>query len=144
MMKYILVYLISMFKFVGGPALGAAYDLNMIGTATMTILGMMTSVIIISFFGIKLRAWINKKYRYKRKVFTKRNRRLIKIWKGYGEFGLSFFTPVLLSPVIGTLLITTLGGKRKKVITYMLISAVFWAFIFASLSDLLFDILFTL
>lgn len=144
LMKYIIVYLISMFKFVGGPAFGAAYDLNMIGTAAMTISGMMTSVTVISFFGIKLRAWIQKKYKYKGKVFSKHNRRIIKIWKGYGEFGVSFFTPVFLSPIIGTLLVTTLGGKRKRVITYMLISAIFWAFIFASLSDLLFDIFFRL
>lgn len=143
-MKYIIVYLISMFKFLGGPAFGSAYDLNIIGTAAMTILGMMTSVTIISFYGRKFRMWIQSKYKFKRKIFTKRNRRIIKIWRGYGEFGVAFFTPILFSPVIGTLLITTLGGKRKRVLIYMLISAIFWAFIFASLSDLLFDLLFRL
>ena len=144
LMKYIIVYLISMFKFIGGPAFGSAYDLNLAGTATMSVLGMMTSVTIISFFGLKLRTWIQKKYSFKRKVFTRRNRRIVKIWRGYGEFGVSFFTPILFSPVIGTLLVVTLGGKRKRVFTYMLISAVFWAFIVTSLSDLLFDILFRL
>ena len=144
LMKYLLVYLISMFKFVGGPAFGAAYDLNLAGTATMTILGMMTTVIIISFFGIRLRVWIQKKYKYQRKIFTKRNRRIVKIWRAYGEFGVSFFTPILFSPVIGTMIVTILGGKRKRVIGYMLISAVFWALVVASLSDLLFDILFRL
>lgn len=143
-MKYIIVYLISMFKFLGGPAFGSAYDLNMLGTAVMSILGMMTSVTIISFYGAKFRAWIQKKYKFKRKVFTRRNRRIIKIWRGYGEFGVAFFTPILFSPIIGTLLVTTLGGKRKRVMTYMLISAVFWAFILASLSDLVFDLLFRL
>jgi len=143
-MKYIIVYLISMFKFIGGPAFGAAYDLNIFITSSMTILGMMTSVITISFFGIRLRTWIQKKYRYKKKTFTKRNRRLVKIWRGYGEFGVSFFTPIFFSPVIGTLLITALGGKRKRVITYMLISAIFWAFAIASLSDFLIDVLFRL
>ena len=144
LMKYIIVYLISMFKFIGGPAFGAAYDLNIIGTATMSIFGMMTSVTIISFFGLKLRTWIKKKYNFKRKLFTKRNRRIIKIWRRYGEFGVSFFTPIIFSPVIGTLLVTTLGGKRKRIFTYMLISAIFWAFIIASLSDLLLDVLFRL
>ena len=143
-MKYIIVYLISMFKFIGGPVFGAAYDLNIIGTATMSIFGMMTSVTIISFFGLKLRTWIKKKYNFKQKLFTKRNRRIIKIWRRYGEFGVSFFTPIIFSPVIGTLLVTTLGGKRKRIITYMLISAIFWAFIIASLSDLLLDVLFRL
>ncbi len=136
-MKYIIVYLISMFKFVGGPAFGAAYDLSLVGIAFMTTLGMMTSVLVISFFGIKLRAWVNKKYKQKRKVFTRQNRRVVRIWRNYGEFGISFFTPVLFSPVIGTLLIIALGGRRKKVIGYMLISALFWAFTFSLLSDAL-------
>ena len=142
--KYIIVYLISMFKFIGGPTFGSAYDLNLVGVAAMTILGMMTSVTIISFFGIKLRAWIQKNNKSKGKVFTRRNRRIIKIWRGYGEFGVSFFTPIFFSPIIGTLLVTALGGKRKRVIVYMMISAIFWAFIVVSLSDLLFDILFRL
>ena len=144
LMKYIIVYLISMFKFIGGPAFGAAYDLNVFVTAIMTIFGMMTSVIVISTFGIKLRTWIQQKYNFKRKVFTRRNRRIVKIWRGYGEFGVSFFTPIFFSPVIGTLLVTALGGKRRKVIAYMLISAIFWAFAIASLSDILLDALFRL
>jgi hypothetical protein len=146
LIKYILVFLISMFKFIGGPAFGAAYDLNLIGIVIMTVLGMMTTVIIISFFGIKLRDWIQKKYKYKRKrkTFTKSNRRIVKIWRGYGEFGVSFFTPILFSPIVGTLLVTALGGKRNRVITYMLISAIFLAFALTSLSDVLLDVLFRL
>jgi hypothetical protein len=144
LMKYIIVYLISMFKFIGGPAFGAAYDLNLIGIVIMTVLGMMTTVVVISFFGMRLRNWIQKKYSYKRKKFTKRNRRIVKIWRGYGEFGVSFFTPVLFSPIIGTLLVTALGGKRNRVFTFMLISAIFWAFALASLSDVLLDVLFRL
>ncbi len=146
LIKYIIVFLISMFKFIGGPAFGTAYDLNLIGIVIMSVLGMMTTVIIISFFGMKLRDWIQKKYNYKRKrkTFSKRNRRIVKIWRGYGEFGVSFFTPILFSPIIGTLLVTTLGGKRNRVITYMLISAIFWAFALTSLSDVLLDVLFRL
>ncbi len=144
LMKYIIVYLISMFKFIGGPAFGAAYDLNLIGIVAMTVLGMMTTVIVISFFGIRLRTWMQKKYKYKKRTFSKRNRQIVKIWRGYGEFGVSFFTPVLFSPIIGTLLVTALGGKRNRVIIYMLISAIFWAFALASLSDVLLDVLFRL
>ena len=144
LMKYIIVYLISMFKFIGGPAFGAAYDLNLIGIVIMTVLGMMTTVVIISFFGIRLRNRMQKKFRPNKRTFSRRNRRIVKIWRGYGEFGVSFFTPVLFSPIIGTLLVTALGGKRNKVLTYMLISAIFWAFTLASLSDLLLDVLFRL
>ncbi len=146
LMKYLLVYLISMFKFIGGPAVGAAFSLNNWATASMTVLGMMTSVFIISFFGLRLRVWIMKKFRNKpdKKIFTRRNRRIVKIWRGYGEFGVSFFTPVLFSPIVGTLIVVTLGGKRKRVYTYMLISAIFWALTLSSFSDFLLDLLFGL
>jgi hypothetical protein len=138
--KYLTVYLISMFKFIGGPAMGAAYGMTFIEKSLISVLGMMTSVIIISFFGVRLRKWIQKKYNFKRKRFTKRNRRIVHIWRNYGVLGVSFFTPVLFSPVIGTLLVTTLGGKRRKVIGYMLVSAVFWALTISSLSELILDI----
>jgi hypothetical protein len=141
-LKYVAVFLVSMFKFVGGPAFGAAYDLNFVGVVSMTVLGLMTSVLVISFFGIRLRAWLQGKMHTKRKKFTKRNRRIVKIWRSYGEFGVAFFTPVLFSPIIGTLLVTTLGGKRKRVIAYMLISSIFWAIALVSLSDVLLDLLF--
>lgn len=144
LMKYIIVYLISMFKFIGGPAFGAAYDLNLAGIVFMSVLGMMTTVVIISFFGIRLRNWMQKQFRHDKKTFTRRNRRIVRIWRGYGEFGVSFFTPVLFSPIVGTLIVTALGGKRNKVFMYMLISAIFWAITLTSLSDLLLDILFRL
>jgi hypothetical protein len=141
LIKYITVYVISMFKFIGGPALGAAYGLSFVETFVITVLGMMTTVFIISFFGIRLRSWIQKKYKIKKKRFTKRNRRIVYLWRNYGEFGVSFFTPVIFSPVIGTLLVTTLGGRRKKVITYMLISAIFWALTISSFSTIFLNIL---
>ncbi len=144
LMKYIIVFLISMFKFVGGPAFGAAYQLNLFGIVLMTVLGMMTTVLVISFFGIRLRHWYQKKFRTRKKTFSKQNRRIVRIWRGYGEFGVAFFTPILFSPVIGTLIVTVLGGKRKRVFTFMLISAIFWAFTLASVSDLLLDLLFRL
>ncbi len=137
MIKYLSVYFLSMFKFIAGPALGAVYGFSFIEKFLITVLGMMTSVIVMSFLGKKLRAWTQRKFRRKtkKKRFTKRNRRIVYLWRHYGEFGVSFFTPLIFSPVIGTLLVMVLGGKRKKVIFYMFISAVFWALTITSLSE---------
>lgn len=135
LIKYITVYVISMFKFIGGPALAAAYGMSFVETFVITVLGMMTTVFVISFFGIRLRIWIQKRFNFKHRLFTKRNRRIVYLWRKYGEFGVSFFTPVVFSPVIGTLLVTSLGGRRKKVIAYMLISAIFWSLAISSFSS---------
>ena len=126
---FLWVFVSSMFKFVAGPVFGAVNGMTFFETVITTTLGMMTTVMIITYFGKYLRQLWNNIFgggKEKKKVFTKRNRRFITIWRKYGEFGISFLTPIIFSPVIGTLVITTLGGKPKKILSYMLISAAFW------------------
>jgi len=136
LIKYLSVFFLSMFKFVAGPALGAVYGFSFLEKTVITVLGMMTSVIIVSLIGKRIRTWMQKKHKKRsKKRFTKRNRRIVHLWRHYGEFGVSFFTPLIFSPVIGTLLVMILGGKRKKVIVYMFVSALFWALAISSLSE---------
>jgi hypothetical protein len=125
--KYLTVYLISMLKFIGGPSLGAAVGLSFLETVAATVLGMMTTVVIISFFGRGLRTWLNNTFNRDQKVFSRRNRRFVTFWKKYGLFGVSFLTPVLFSPILGTLLVNAFGGSRSKILGYMLVSAIFWS-----------------
>jgi hypothetical protein len=135
--KYISVYLISMLKFVGGPSMGAAIGLTFFETFVLTVLGMMSTVSIVSFFGPVFRKWITSKFNKKKKVFTKRNRRLVIIWRKYGIFGVSFLTPVILSPLLGSLLVYAFGGSKKKILGYMLISAIFWSLAFSKFFHLI-------
>jgi uncharacterized membrane protein len=124
-----------MLKFVGGPTVGTAFGLTFLETILMTILGMMTTVITLSIFGQRFRDWIDRIFRRNRKLFTRRNRRFVTFWRKYGLFGVSFLTPVVFSPVVGTLLVNAFGGPKKKIIGYMLLSAVFWSFILTFFSD---------
>ncbi|MEM0909474.1 MAG: hypothetical protein AAGJ37_00780 [Pseudomonadota bacterium] len=128
------VFLISMVKFLGGPALGPPLGLHLIETAIMTTLGMMTTVIAISSFGPRFRAFLSRFFKRKKKLFTKGNRRFVVFWRKYGIFGISFLTPVLFSPVFGALLVNTVGGSTHKIYTYMLLSAVFWSVLLAGFS----------
>lgn len=127
--KYLPVYFFSLFKFIAGPTLGIASGLSMVETAVLTILGMMTSVVLLTLAGERLRSWILRKFKVSDKKFTKGNRRFVVIWRKYGVFGVSFLTPVIFTPIGGTLLVTAVGGSRYKILTYMLISAVFWSFV---------------
>lgn len=126
--SYLIIYVTSMFKFIAGPVIAAAQGFNFYETVIPTILGMMTTVIFIAFLGPRLRKWWYSLFgKSKRKVFTRRNRRFVYLWRKYGEFGISFLTPVVFSPIIGTLVVVTLGGKKRKIISFMLFSASFWA-----------------
>ena len=125
--KYISVYLISMLKFVGGPSIGAAVGLSFFETFLLTVLGMMTTVSIISFVSPGLRKWISAKLKRDQKVFSKRNRKFVIIWRKYGILGISFLTPLILSPILGSLLVNAFGGSKRKIFGYMLASAIFWS-----------------
>ena len=132
---YFSVYLTSMFKFLVGPPLGVALGLAAHEAALLTVLGMMTTVSIISLLGASFRRQLNGFFGRNRKVFTKRNRRLVKWWNKYGLAGVSFLTPVLLSPVIGALVVNALGGAKQKILLYMAVSAVFWALVITYMAD---------
>ncbi len=124
--KYVTVYLTSMLKFIAGPAIGAAIGLSFIETFILTVMGMMTTVVIVSFFGAKMKTWCQSRFGKKKKLFTKKNRRFVYIWRNYGILGVSFLTPLIFSPPIGALLITSVDDSRKKMFIYMFASAVFW------------------
>lgn len=124
--KYLTVYATSMLKFIAGPTIGAAIGLSVLETFVLTVMGMMTTVIIVSYFGKKIRTWYLRKFRKKKRLFTKRNRRFVYIWRNYGIFGVSFLTPLIFSPPIGALLITSVDNSRRKMFLYMFGSAVFW------------------
>ena len=127
---YVSVYLTSTVKFVLGPSVGImGYHLSLIETAIFTILGMMTTVLVVSLIGEPLRKWVaeGRKKRGK-KLFTKRNRLIVKVWNRYGMFGVAFLTPVLLSPVAGAIIAVSFGGSRLRMLKWMFASAVFWAF----------------
>lgn len=67
-----------------------------------------------------------------KKIFTKRNRRIVKIWKKFGLAGIAFITPCIISIPVGTIIANALESKRKKVFVYMFISVVFWSFVIHS------------
>ncbi|TDN37738.1 hypothetical protein E4631_02455 [Hymenobacter sp. UV11] len=126
-MKLATVFLLSTVKFLGGPLLGNSMGLGFWPTLGLTVAGMMTSVFIISGVG---RAWVRHRQQQRRlrrvPVFSKRSRNIIKVFKRFGMGGIAFLTPVLLSPIGGTVVATLLGVPRQRIMLHMLWSAVLW------------------
>ena len=126
--KYAAVYLASMFKFVVGPTTGIFSGLTIPETALLTILGMMTSVVMVAFGGAAAREWWFGVFRHDRKLFSPRNRKIVRFWAKFGLKGLSFLTPVVFSPIVGTLLAVSFGETRARIVRFMFVSSVFWGF----------------
>lgn len=125
--KYLSVMIASMIKFIGGPLSGVALGLAWLETAICTTLGMMISVVVVTYAGTALLAlW--QRYRLgPPKRFTRRTRLAIRIWQRSGLAGIALLTPLILTPIGGTVLAVSFGVKRGQILLYMLISAAFWA-----------------
>lgn len=127
--KYGTVFLVSMFKFVIGPTTGIFAGLSIVETALISALGMSTSVVIFSYGGVAARDWWFTTFRHDRKLFSPRNRKVVKFWIRYGIKGLAFLTPVVFSPIVGTLLAISFGESKTRIFRFMALSALIWGFI---------------
>jgi uncharacterized membrane protein len=125
--KWASVFLLSTVKFLGGPLAGSSMGLGFWQTMGLTVAGMMTSVFIFSGIG---RAWVRHRQQQRRlrraPVFSKRSRNIIKVFRKFGMGGIAFLTPVLLSPIGGTVIATLLGVPRPRILLHMFWSAVLW------------------
>ncbi len=122
-----------MIKFIGGPLSGTAFGLTWVETCIFTVLGMMTSVLIFSLLGAEVRSRLFNRRKKKRRLFTTRNRRIVRIWRRYGLTGVAFLTPLIFSPILGTIVASSFGEPWKRIFVYMFVSAVFWGVVFSLL-----------
>lgn len=72
----------------------------------------------------------------KKRIFTPRSRRLVRIWQRYGLVGLAALTPILFSIPLGTFVMARLESNRKKILLYMFISIVCWSLLLTLLFEL--------
>lgn len=116
--KAIPLYLLSALKVAFGLFGGYAAGLKMVTTMIVVFAGMMTSVTIITFFGSLLQKGFLKNWFAKREEKARNSK-----WKKYGLVGIAILTPLLLTPIGGSLLAIVGGYPRSRIMLYMLISA---------------------
>ena len=131
-LKAATVYFSSMLKFIFGPLGGYAAGFPLLATILITVAGMMTVVILFTYFGTWIKARLIDKFFSKSKRFSSRNRKFVTIWKRYGLIGVAALTPVILTPIGGTVLAVSSGSPKERIIFYMLVSASFWAIVLST------------
>ena len=129
-LKAIPVVLASAIKFIFGPLQGYALKLHPITTLISTVLGMMISVVAFTYFGDWLKNRFFKNYFNPPKNPSNARRRFLIMLRKYGLGGIAFFTPVILTPIGGTLLALGLNKPKAKVLLFMLMSGIAWGIIF--------------
>lgn len=127
-LKAVPIFFLAMLKVIFGPTLGYAARLHIITTILVTFSGMMASVLLFTFFGTWLREKILHRFEKKnQKKFTPKKRKIVTLWKKYGLTGVAVLTPLLLTPIGGTIVAVSFGSPKRKIILYMLISAAIFA-----------------
>jgi len=129
------IYFLSMFKFIAGPLLGNAAGYSLWKIVLVTVSGMMTSVFIFTLLGIQFKRILALNTKKKSPIFSKKNRAIVRLWAKYGEIGIAFVTPILLTPIGGTLILVSFGTKKRKIYFHMLWSALLWSTVFGLTID---------
>lgn len=125
--KYITVFVLGMFKFLLAPAFGAMTNLEVLPTALLSVAGMMSTVVALTFSGEQFRNYLLRRFFKNRKLFSKRNRQIVRIWRKWGIKGVALLTPIFFSPTIGTMIAVSFGEKKERIVFFMFVFAVFWA-----------------
>jgi uncharacterized membrane protein len=127
-LKALTVFLWSMVKFFFGPIGGKSAGLHIVTTMIVTVAGMMTVVVMFTYFGEFIRKRILDRL-FKKKLENKTPKKKSNFLTKYGLAGAALLTPILLSPIGGTLIAVGLSTNREKIILYMFISACVWSVI---------------
>lgn len=137
LLKYITVIGWTMVKFIFGPVFSAMFDIPFFHAVLLTITGMMLAVLLFTFAGTEIRKWWQARFSKNKKIFTARKRNMVKVWRKYGIWGVAALTPLIFTPIGGTMIAVSFGEKKSKILLAMLISGIFWAFVFCGLTVVL-------
>ncbi len=127
--KYLAVVGGAMVKFILGPTTGFLQGLAVWETFGCTVVGMMLSVSIVLGLGTPMRNFLIETFGKDQKRFTPRKRMIVRVWKKYGLAGIAFLTPLILTPIGGSLITVSIGEKTKRILLFMLLSACLWGFV---------------
>jgi uncharacterized membrane protein len=128
-LKFLGIYVACLFKFISGPVLGAAAGFSLMEIVLVSVGGMMTTVVSLTYVGDWFKSYWNLKISPNKKRFSPRSRKIVRVWRKFGPIGVAVFTPIFLTPIGGTIVMNAFNVDKKIIILYMSISAFFWALV---------------
>ncbi|MEI6747637.1 MAG: hypothetical protein ACOYMF_10380 [Bacteroidales bacterium] len=158
-LKYLLILAISSVKFIFAPPLSFGFGFTFLQTWFVTTMGGIAGVVFffylskgiialyfryfanhLSSFYTKLRTivWNRSPFQsHHKKVFTFRNKSLVKIRQRYGLTGIIILTPILLSIPLGTFLAIKYYSRQKNLLGYLSLSVIVWSLLISSAISIL-------
>jgi ABC-type antimicrobial peptide transport system permease subunit len=141
LLQVIFILILSATKFLTAPITSLNIGFNYIQTLIITTIGGIFGVLVfyylsngLAFIFYKIAAKLNgvKKPKEK-KVFTWKNKMIVKTVRQYGLLGVALLTPVILSIPLGTFIAARYFHNQAQVLKYLSASVIFWSVIISSL-----------
>lgn len=133
--QYLLVVVVTAFKFVPGAVMTTGFGHNFIEKVLLTSIGGSLGVVVFTYTGDGIRAWIRSRLRRKpaKEAATRPEPSKLArgLWARFGLVGTALLTPPFFSPPIGTAIALAFGERPRRIILYNVLSMVLWAIIFA-------------
>jgi hypothetical protein len=119
-------------KFIAGPITGFSLGLTWYETVLFTWLGAMATVTIIVTAGKAILSFFTRFQKTKPKLFSKRARYAVDIWQRFGMKGIAALTPLIFTPIGGSLLSLSFKVPLPRILFLMGISSLIWAVIYVA------------
>jgi hypothetical protein len=87
-------------------------------------------------FKNRFQLFCNRQFKKPAKRFSRRNRFMVRVKTTYGLWGIIIATPVILTIPFGAFLANKYYGRRKNVVTYMILSIVGWGLVLSGVVHL--------
>jgi hypothetical protein len=125
------------------PLATIQFQFSFLETVLWTNIGGILGIYFFAFLSDKLIAWWNRTFRRTRtgseqdgsgrkRVFTKKNRRIVRIKRQYGLIGIALSTPFLLSIPLGTFLVVRYYRHNRNKFIYLIASNGIWSLIYTA------------
>lgn len=142
MTQILLTILFSSFKFAATfPLVIVKFEFSFAETILWTNVGGIAGIYFFAFLSGKLLAWWKRTFGKSRrniledeqqvkKIFTRRNRRIVHIKQKYGLIGIALSTPFLLSIPVGVFLVVRYYRSSRIKFLYLIVSNLLWSVIY--------------
>jgi len=130
--KILSVFFLSTVKFLFAPGTAIASGLSPVQTIFITSSGGITGITFFYFFGHwvfqQIDAWRYRNLSMKeRRIFTKRNRYIVKFKLSFGLIGLILVTPAILSIPIGSVVAAKFYYDNRYTYPLLVASTIIWS-----------------
>ena len=128
------IFFLSLWKTYVGPALGVGFDMTYIEAVGYTMMGAGVAVYTTLYFERALTRFFRRltgllpgQGLKERPRFKPGLRKVLRLYKRYGFWGLMALTPILIGLPLGVWMAVRLGSSKFKVAVTVLLMALFWS-----------------